>query len=242
MSKNKFEHLRQFTSARIGLGRVGSSLKTIDLLKFQLDHALAKDAVMAEVDFDALATNKLFKNTSIILETQAENREIYLQRPDLGRKINEKADQRLKKVDSGLDLALILGDGLSAAAVENHAIPLIRALTPKLKNFSCTPWIMVKNARVAVGDDIGFHTSVKLSVILIGERPGLSTPDSLGIYFTYNPKPGLTDERRNCISNIHGNGLSYELAAEKLAFLLYQSLKLQISGVKLKDNSQKNLD
>lgn len=240
---NPWEKLKAYTDARIALGRTGGSLKTHELLQFRKDHALAKDAVWTELDIPHLEQGlQDLKLKSLILQSQAENRESYIKRPDLGRKLDEgskKAIQNLKLVPS--DLSIIFADGLSSQAIALHAIPFLKELLPKLSVYSLAPISIVKQGRVAISDEIGELLSSKLAIILIGERPGLSSPYSMGIYLTYNPKAGNTDEKRNCISNIRAGGLPYAYAAEKLAFLTSEALRLKLSGVHLKDTFDHHL-
>jgi ethanolamine ammonia-lyase small subunit len=164
---------------------------------------------------------------------------MYIQRPDLGRHIDETSSILLKENTKGFDVVLVIADGLSATAMQLHAIPFIQRIIPLLQKAGCTiaPIIIASQARVAIGDAIGSILQCKVSVVLIGERPGLSVCDSMGIYTTYQPAIGLTDERRNCISNIHTNGLDYDTAAQKAMFLIENSIALKISGVHLKENT-----
>jgi len=234
--------LKHFTPARIALGRAGVSLTTRACLEFQLAHAMARDAVNIPMDFAVFEQrmNSLGYQT-LTLQSQAENQLLYLQRPDLGRLLSSSALGSLQRSAClQADAVVVIADGLSSKAIENHAEPFLTRLLPELqaKGYRLPPLCLVRHGRVGIGDAIAEHYAVRLCIVLIGERPGLSSPDSLGIYFTYQAKSGIsTDADRNCISNIHKNGLSYEQALKKLLFLINESEKLQLSGVKLKDES-----
>ena len=245
-SEHPLNVLKRFTNARIALGRAGISLPIKAHLEFQLAHALAKDAVNIPLDFASLEQQLAEQNyKSLLLQTQAESRQAYLQRPDKGRLLNQlsvqKTEQAIKQTPTP-DIALIVADGLSSKAIDNHALPFLSLLIPKLETlgFSMSPICLVKHGRVAIGDPIAEIFSAEMVVVLIGERPGLSSPDSMGIYFTYRPKTGSTDAERNCISNIHDNGLNYQTALQKLLFLINEARRLKISGVHLKDETQTN--
>src|SRR6202041_2754705 len=208
--------LRALTPARVGLGRTGVSLRTGDLLAFQQAHALARDAVHARLEASALAlaVGEVTGDPVICLHSMAADRATYLQRPDLGRKLNERSQAALASVPPGpWELAVIVADGLSALAGERHAAPVLKDLWPRLDGWRIAPICVVEQGRVAIGDEIGAALGAQLSVVLIGERPGLSAPDSLGAYITWQPQLGRTDAERNCISNIRLEGLSYEQAA-----------------------------
>ncbi|MDQ4139051.1 MAG: ethanolamine ammonia-lyase subunit EutC, partial [Bacteroidota bacterium] len=231
-----------FTDARIALGRTGVSEPLQPSLKFKLAHAHARDAVYSELNITELIheIETQFALPVYLLQSEVTNRQEYLQRPDLGRKLSTASKEQLNTlVVLPADVALILGDGLSAEAINKNALPLLQILIPKLRSagLSLSPITMVQQARVAVSDEIGFALKAKVALILIGERPGLSSPDSMGAYLTYQPRPGLTDESRNCLSNIRPAGLSYPVAAEKLLYLLTESLQLQLSGIRLKDKA-----
>lgn len=232
--------LRSFTEARIALGRTGVSVPLKESLRFKLAHAHARDAVYSVLDTGSLISQLQMEHLECcIIHSEAENREIYLQRPDLGRVLDEDSAIRLQKVASmPVDIALIIADGLSATAVNRNAaavtIPFIRLAHEH--GLTIAPVVLAEQARVAIADEIGFILKARLSVILIGERPGLSASDSLGVYITYNPRSGYTDERRNCISNIREQGMKPSKAADKLLMLALQALKLKLSGVHLKDD------
>jgi ethanolamine ammonia-lyase small subunit len=243
--KDNWQSLSQFTSARIALGRAGMSLPTEATLEFQLAHALARDAVNIPLDFTRLEQQLTSLGfPTLTLQTQVENHSMYLQRPDLGRLLSASAVSRLEQgTQTQADAVVVVADGLSSAAIEHHAVPFLSLLLPELvaMDYQLPPVCLVKHGRVAVGDAIAEHYAVRLCIVLIGERPGLSSPDSMGIYFTYQARSGIsTDANRNCISNIHNNGLSYEIAFKKLLFLIKKSEKLQLSGVQLKDETTEN--
>jgi ethanolamine ammonia-lyase small subunit len=234
--------LKQFTPARIALGRAGMSLPTRACLDFQLAHALARDAVNIPLDFAGLEQRLNGQGfQTLTLQSQAENQSVYLQRPDLGRLLSASATACLQHTaPTPSDAVVIVADGLSSTAIEHHAEPFLSLLLPELqqKGYKLPPICLVQHGRVAIGDAIAEHYSARLCIVLIGERPGLSSPDSMGIYFTYQAKAGIsTDAGRNCISNIHNNGLSYQQALKKLLFLIDEAEKLQLSGVNLKDQT-----
>lgn len=233
--------LKAYTDARIALGRSGTSVPLRESLAFKLAHAHARDAV-----YSVLATEELLTQLPELqlphcqVCSQASTREEYLQRPDHGRRLNEASRVRLAELGvTECELVVILADGLSAAAINEHALPLLRLLLPQLREAGLRlgPLVLAEQARVALGDEIGQLLGAQLVLMLIGERPGLSSPNSLGAYFTFGPRPGLTDEARNCVSNIRPEGLTYPVAADKLFFLLQESLRRQLSGVALKDQS-----
>jgi ethanolamine ammonia-lyase small subunit len=231
--------LKEFTAARIGIGRTGTSIPLKQLLAFKLAHAHARDAVYSELDIDKLSSDlEQFELPVLHLHSQAAYREQYLQRPDLGRQLNEESIGQLSDY-VGNDVAIVIADGLSATAVNSNAIGLLKILIPQLQSagLKLAPICLVKQGRVAVADDIGMYMNAKLSLILIGERPGLSAADSMGAYLTFNPRPGLTDESRNCISNIRPHGLHFKPAAKKIFYLIQEAFKRKISGVGLKDNA-----
>ncbi len=257
--ENPWSALRDYTDARIGLGRAGVSIPTSHSLEFQLAHAQAQDAVHLPLDVETvieqLENANLILNqeqeifTPILLHSQAVNRTTYLQRPDLGRRLDKKSIETLKKVntlkDEKYDLSIVLVDGLSSLAIKENASIFIKKLIEALnfdnQNWNLAPITIVLQGRVAIGDEVGEILNSKTSIVLIGERPGLSSPDSMGLYLTYNPKVGLTDESRNCISNIRNEGLSYEEAIKKTMYLLKESRRLELSGVNLKDRTTNNI-
>ena len=219
--------LRSFTPARVALGRTGHSLPTVELLRFQLDHARARDAVNETLDPASLGV------PHILLRSAAPDRTTYLRRPDLGRKLS--SDSHLDRGD--YDAAIVIVDGLSAPAVHHHAVPLLQALRLD-DGWRLAPLTVVLQGRVAIGDEIGEQLGARMVVVLIGERPGLTSPDSLGIYLTWAPRPGRTDAERNCISNVRTEGISYELAAHKLRFLMNEARTRKLSGVGLKEDAR----
>ncbi|WP_338759958.1 ethanolamine ammonia-lyase subunit EutC [Massilia sp. METH4] len=241
-----WQALRQFTAARIALGHVGVSQPTAAQLDFQLAHARARDAVHLELDSAALGRQieAAWPEAGPILSlhSAAENRHVYLQRPDLGRRLDDASRALAMPGQPGprpFDLAFVVADGLSALAVMQNAAPFLAALRSRLRSesWSLAPVSIVRQGRVAVGDEVGELLGAKIVVVLIGERPGLSSPDSMGLYITWEPAVGLTDERRNCISNVRPAGLRYEEAAGRLHYLLAEARRRQLTGVALKDES-----
>jgi ethanolamine ammonia-lyase small subunit len=236
--------LRALTPARVGLARTGVSLETGDLLEFQRSHSQARDAVHSRIEAASLAA--LLEQISawevLLLHSAAPDRATYLQRPDLGRTLRESsrallASRRAAFEPNAQRLALIVADGLSALAVERHAPPLVEAMLPFLHDWQIAPLSVVEQARVAIGDEIGSLLCAEISIVLIGERPGLSSPDSLGAYITWAPRPGRTDAERNCISNIRMEGLSYTHAAAQLGYYLTEARRRQLTGVSLKEDA-----
>jgi ethanolamine ammonia-lyase small subunit len=235
--------LQRFTAARIALGRSGVSIPLSESLGFRLAHAHARDAVYSSLDTTALQEGlHTFGLPMLSLHSQATSRQQYLQRPDLGRKLNEASREQVLAVrtQKKYDIAFILADGLSAMAVNTHAPALLTLVLPTLlaDDYTLAPLSFVEHGRVAISDEIGSLLQARLVVILIGERPGLTSPDSMGIYSTYNPTVGLTDDARNCISNVRPAGLSYVAAVHKLRYLIQESLRLKLSGVAIKDLSE----
>ena len=229
--------LREFTPARVDLGRTGHSLPTSELLDFQLAHARARDAVHLPLDVHSMLLELQQKNIPCIaLASEADDRFTYLRRPDLGRRLNAASRDRLAPLKADYDVAFVIADGLSALAVHRHAAPLLELVLWNL-DLNIAPVTIIEQGRVGIGDEIGELLAAKLAVVLIGERPGLSSPDSLGIYLTWQPRPGRTDAERNCISNIRAEGLSYEIAAHKLLYLMNESRRLKLSGVQLKERA-----
>jgi ethanolamine ammonia-lyase small subunit len=237
--ENPWQALRRFTDARIALGRAGVSQPTEAQLAFQLAHARARDAVHAALDVARLAST--FEAglglPCMRLHSAAADRHVYLQRPDLGRRLDAASRAALTAGDH--DLAIVVADGLSALAIEQNALPYLEALLPRLAldGWSLAPLAIVEQGRVAVGDEVGQVLGAKSVLVLIGERPGLSSPDSMGLYFTWGPRVGLTDESRNCISNVRPAGLGYADAAARLHYLLAEARRRGLSGVQLKDES-----
>ncbi|MET0970236.1 MAG: ethanolamine ammonia-lyase subunit EutC [Tardiphaga sp.] len=231
--------LRALTPARVGLGRSGASLPTRALLDFTLDHARARDAVHAAFDAEALAAAVAQAGRkALAVHSQVQERADYLRRPDLGRKLSDESRARLEIVSNPpSDVVIIIADGLSPAAVNTHALGLLDALLQRLDGLAIGPIVIAAGARVAIGDEIGALLSARMTVMLIGERPGLSAPQSLGAYLTFAPKPGLTDADRNCVSNIQSSGLSFAEGAAKIAWLARAGLARGVTGVALKDDS-----
>ena len=231
--------LRRLTPARVGLGRAGVSLPTSALLEFTLDHARARDAVHAGFDTAAIVSglDSLGLQT-LQVSSRAQSRKDYLRRPDLGRKLDAASRELLASGRAGpCDLAVLIGDGLSPSAVNAHAVELVRRLVAVPGGIELGPVVVASGARVALGDEIGALLGARMVAMLIGERPGLSAPHSLGAYLTFAPRPGCTDAMRNCVSNIHSAGLSYDEAAFKIAWLVREGLARQVTGVALKDES-----
>ena len=232
--------LRRFTQARIALGRAGHAVPTQALLDFQLAHAQARDAVQFPWNIDAFAEQlRDIGEETLILQTPVSSRSEYLRRPDFGRVLTEESRIRLCNFKArGGDVALIVSNGLSSTAGERRGIALLQTILEglRVRQFRIAPICLVANGRVALLDDIGSVLDARVAVIVIGERPGLSAADSLGIYLGYAPKQGNTDAERNCISNIHPpEGLSYESATRKLLYLIEESIRRGFSGVALKD-------
>ena len=243
--QNPWLELRRLTPARIALGRTGTSLPTSAQLDFQYAHAQARDAVHLPFDHAGLSAQLTERQRdSLLLHSAAVDRNSYLQRPDLGRKLSDQSAQNLREYaqahPGGVDLVIVVADGLSALAVHRHTLPFLTRLEEQMTadEWSTAPVVLVEQGRVAIGDEIGQLLGAKMVVMLIGERPGLSSPDSLGLYFTYNPKVGLTDAYRNCISNVRLEGLSYGMAAHRLLYLMREACRRQLSGVNLKDEAQ----
>lgn len=246
--ENPWQRLREFTDARIGLGRAGISVPTKHLLAFQLAHAQAIDAVHSPLNVSGLVdTFQRFDwgQSPFSLHSQAEHRAMYLQRPDFGRKLNQTSVDALQahcdQSDQTYDLAIAIVDGLSSFAIEENSLAFLQELMPRLTE-GTNPWrvaplCFVEQGRVAIGDHIGELLQAKCVIVLVGERPGLSSPDSMGLYLTWSPKVGLTDAYRNCISNIRLAGLNYQEAARKAFYLLSEARQKQLSGVQLKDRT-----
>jgi len=234
--------LRLLTPARIALRRTGISLATSEVLDFQLAHGRARDAVHAALQPATLipGLQQLTHYDPILLHSAAPDRPTYLKRPDLGRKLSQSSRKRLESLaNPSCDLAVILADGLSALAIERHAEPVLSHLLPAIPDLKLAPICIAEQARVAIGDEIADLLSAGLVIVLIGERPGLSSPDSLGAYITWNPQPGrTTDAERNCISNIRAEGLSYAEAAARLLHYIREARQKRLTGVALKDPEQ----
>ena len=242
MNASLAQRLRGLTPARVGLRRTGVSLETADLLDFQLAHARARDAVHAPMQPGELLAGLrgLTSGGVLLLHSAARDRATYLQRPDLGRRLDEASRERLTELereggDEGRSISFVIADGLSSLAVERHALPLLRELLPALSlgvdPIEVAPVCVVEQGRVAVGDEIAAMVGADLGIVLIGERPGLSSPNSLGAYITWKPQPGkTTDAERNCISNIRGEGLSYAQASARLMHYIREARTRQLTG------------
>jgi ethanolamine ammonia-lyase small subunit len=238
-------NLRDFTPARVSLPTTGHSLATTEVLNFQLAHAQARDAVHAPFHLATFAQRlqtelPILAEASIPvlqLQTNAPDRATYLRQPILGRTLHPDSVAQLQPASS--DLAIVVADGLSALAVERNAIPVLAHLLLQLlgAGWTIAPLTLVQQGRVAIGDPIGFHLGARLSLVLIGERPGLSSPDSLGAYLTWHPQPDRTDADRNCLSNIRDGGLSADSAAARLLWYLQAARARQITGTSLKEGS-----
>jgi ethanolamine ammonia-lyase small subunit len=241
---NPWSSLRRFTDARIALGRAGSSLPTAAHLAFQLAHAQARDAVHLPLDGNAVSAQLDARGwEGIQLQSAAPDRPTYMKRPDLGRRLNEPSQallaERASALGVGPDVVVVIADGLSARAIHENAIPFLDRVLPELLSagWRVGPIAIVEQGRVAVGDEIGGILKAEILVMLIGERPGLSSPDSLGVYLTHGPRVGKTDADRNCLSNVRSAGLSHEAAAHKLRYLLDESRRRGRSGVSLKEDA-----
>ena len=246
---NSWHVLRQYTAARIGLGRAGISVPTKHLLDFQLAHAQAQDAVHLPLNTEQLISD--IEVHSLVVHSQVNDRSQYLQRPDLGRRLNADSVELLKHssapCDDPYDLAIVIVDGLSSFAIQKNAAPLLQMLTQSLAQQTLSkdvgaicrlaPIVIVQQGRVAIGDEVGEILNAKSVLVFIGERPGLSSPDSLGLYLTWSPKVGLTDESRNCISNVRPQGLVYQEAVNKVFYLLMEAHQRKLTGVNLKERS-----
>jgi ethanolamine ammonia-lyase small subunit len=251
---NSWSQLRQFTDARIALGRSGVSLPTQPQLAFQLAHAQARDAVQLALDVPQLVQDLenaglVRVEDGLVLDSAAGDRLTYLQRPDLGRRLDDAsravlADRMGQTQGRRHDISLVIADGLSALAIARNAVPFLAALMRQLapENWSVAPLAIVRLGRVAVADEVGERLGARLVVLLIGERPGLSSTDSMGLYVTWMPRVGLNDADRNCISNIRPAGLGYEEASRKLHYLLREMRRREISGVNLKDETARDTD
>lgn len=236
--------LKTITAARIGLPRAGSSIATQEMLGFDLDHARARDAVHLPFRSDELVKQLQERHPEVLqVHSAASDRPTYLQRPDLGRQLDEPSRQRLAGLRSAHekspDLAIVIADGLSTRAIHSNALPFLDEFLPltQARGWDLAPFVVASQGRVALADEIGQLLNARLSIMLIGERPGLSSADSMGIYLTFSPRAGRTDAERNCISNIHQGGISHTEAASLLETLISSAFRLQLSGVQLKDDS-----
>lgn len=236
--------LRRLTAARIGLQRSGASLATGPLLDFRLAHARARDAVHESLDDKRLVGDLAPLDLPVIdIASAVEDRTSYLMRPDLGRQLASGAEATLQAHVGRYNIVFVITDGLSARAVQSHAAPVLANLLPALQkqNWKIAPLVIVRNGRVAVGDVVANVLNADCVAILIGERPGLSAPDSMGAYLTWQPSPQSTDADRNCISNIRPDGIGYSDASKKLLHLLQAVRAQRLSGVRIKDDSDRLL-
>lgn len=235
-----WEFLKGFTHARIALGRVGFSLPTRELLDFRMAHSRARDSVWSEMEFSKVREQLKFTNNQILeVQSLCQSKKEFVLNPNRGRELHLESIKTLQERAKALissDCCLVLADGLSSSALEKNGALFAHSLIPELKSrgISCETLVLAKYARVALGDQIGELLKVRSVIVLIGERPGLASPESLSVYFTLNPSTKKTDADRNCISNIHSEGLSPQGAAQMTAFLVEQALKKQVSGVGLK--------
>ena len=241
VTRDPWTNLADLTPARLALGRAGPGLPTREVLKLGLAHARARDAVHAAMDHETLLAGiTALGFEALEVESGAPGRDTYLRRPDLGRRLSVRSRTLLQeRTSQEADVAIVVGDGLSAAAMNLNALPLIAALLPRLQalSFRIAPLVVAGQARVALGDEVGALLGARLVVVLIGERPGLSAADSLGAYLTFGPKVGRSDAERNCVSNIRAAGLPPAAAAAKITWLAQQALILSFTGVALKDDS-----
>jgi ethanolamine ammonia-lyase small subunit len=244
--------LRRHTPARIALGRAGTSLPTHELLHFAAAHAAARDAVHVPLDVPTLQAALAADGWSTLtVASRAASRDTYLRRPDLGRRLSEASVEHLRAhAQAGPqphppELVIVVGDGLSATGVQRHAVPLLRALRTALEAgpspFSIAPVVIATQSRVALADEVGQLLGARLALILLGERPGLSSPDSVGAYLTHGPAVGTADSQRNCVSNIRPDGLPFDVAARRIAWLAHEALRRRLTGVALKDDSDTEL-
>lgn len=233
-AKDPWQKLRDLTRARIGLGRTGNAQTTRDVLGFQSAHAMARDAVHKSLDLDGLR-RALAPAAPLIVSSAASDRTAYLSRPDLGRRLAQEARALLHHDD--WDLAFVLADGLSAQAVARQGPALFHACCQALPTWRIAPPVVALQGRVAIGDDIAEALGASMVAVMIGERPGLSVPESMGVYLTYDPVPGCPDSRRNCLSNIHPHGLGIYEACAKLVWLMREAQALKLTGIGLKERA-----
>jgi ethanolamine ammonia-lyase small subunit len=242
VTENPWQALRQFTAARIALGRAGVSQPTGAQLAFQLAHAQARDAVHRALDAGALAAALATLPglaPALVLHSAAPDRATYLQRPDLGRQLDGPSREAVVAHALPCDLALVIADGLSALAIEENVVPFLAVLLARLQQeqWAIAPPAIVLQGRVAVGDEVAQLLQARAVVVLVGERPGLSSPDSMGLYMTWQPRVGLLDASRNCISNVRPAGMAYADAAHTLHYLLSEARRRGLSGIALKDDT-----
>ena len=241
---DRFAGLRPYTVARIGLGRSGPGIATADHLAFRAAHALARDAVHASLDLDAMEAALAPLGLPVLrVESRASDQSSYLTRPDLGRRLADPSVALLRERAPGEEIAILVAGGLSARATASHAAPLLALLVAELQRSGrrAGPICIAPRGRVALGDEVGALLGARLMLVLIGERPGLSSPDSLGAYVTMGPAVGRTDADRNCVSNIRPEGMALPEAARRITWLIDQAMARNISGVTLKDDSDRVL-
>ena len=240
VTRDAWSQLRGATQARIALGRAGGSLPTGEWLDFKAAHAAARDAVHNPFDAPALAGEIAALGVeAIVVDSQAPDRFTFLQRPDLGRRLASGSVETVRRLAENppAELAIIVSDGLSALAVHRQVVPLLAELVPRLTGggWRLAPILVVRFGRVAIQDEVGELVGANAALMLLGERPGLGSPDSLGAYLVYGPRVGNTDAQRNCVSNIRAEGLPPVAAADTLEYLLVESRRRKLSGVSLKD-------
>ena len=237
-----WDALRRLTAARIGLKRSGASLATAPLLEFQLAHARARDAVHEALDEDALERDLTPLGLPVLtIASQAKDRPQFLMRPDLGRQLPSEAEHTLGVKKGTYDIAFVISDGLSASAAQKHAAPLLAEIIPALKDWRIAPLVIVRLGRVGAGDAVAAALNATSVVVLLGERPGLTAPDSLGAYLTWKPRPDTTEADRNCVSSIRPEGVRYSDAARTIVHLLRAMRAGGVSGIGLKDDSDQLL-
>ena len=243
VTEDPWRSLRELTAARIALGRAGGSLPTRAQLDFQTAHARARDAVHRALDVDAALGALAAAELPVLrAHSAAADRREFLLRPDLGRRLNDASRARLgveREAGRDADAVFVVADGLSALAVERHAGPLLGRVVPELRRegWTLAPIVLAEQGRVALGDEVGELLGARLAAVLIGERPGLSAPDSLGVYLTFAPRPGRVDAERNCVSNVRPDGLDYPAAAHKLLWLMREARRRRLTGVGLKEEA-----
>jgi len=241
VQSDPWTELRRHTAARIALGRCGASLPSAEVLRLGLAHAQARDAVHVAFDADRVRAELAAHGFDVLeVRSAAPDRTAYLQQPDLGRRLSDRDRAMLDPAScDGCDVLCVVGDGLSAPAVHRHATALLLELRARFEalHLRLGPVVLAHQARVAIGDEIGERLRAGLVVLLVGERPGLSSFDSLGAYLTWRPRVGRTDAERNCVSNIRPEGLAAAEAARRIAWLVDAARRLEATGVRLKDGS-----
>jgi len=241
---NAWANLKRFTQARIALGRAGISLPTAPHLEFQLAHAKAREAIYHPLPLEQIQEKfRAASQDAIVVHSQALDREMYLKRPDLGRRLDEQSALRLVEycapAEKPYDVVFVVADGLSPLAIEKNANAFLGEFLPEILQLQwrIAPIVLALNARVAIGDEVAVALNARMVVVLIGERPGLSSPDSMGVYMTWAPRHGSMDSERNCLSNIRHAGMSYAVAKQKLMYLMKEACRRSLSGVALKEEA-----